>query len=89
MNTEQAIEILRTLISTALMLVAPLLGTALVVGVVVGLFQSVTSIQEPTLTFIPKLVSISCVIILMAPWVLRVMMQFTTGFISRLPEMVK
>ena len=89
MNTEQAIEILRSLISTALMLVAPLLGTALVVGVVVGLFQSVTSIQEPTLTFIPKLISIGFVIILMAPWVLRVMMQFTTGFLSRLPEMVK
>ena len=89
MNTQQAIEILRSLISTALLLVAPLLGTALVVGVVVGLFQSVTSIQEPTLTFIPKLVSIAFVIILMAPWVLRVMMQFTTGFLSRLPEMVK
>lgn len=89
MNIEQAIEILRSLITTALMLVAPLLGTALVVGVVVGLFQSATSIQEPTLTFIPKLISIGFVIILMAPWVLRILMQFTTTFLSRLPEMVK
>ena len=89
MNIEQAIEILRSLISTSLMLVAPLLCTALVVGVAVGLFQSATSIQEPTLTFIPKLVSIGFVIVLLAPWVLRVLMQFTTTFLTRLPEMVK
>jgi flagellar biosynthetic protein FliQ len=89
MNIEQAIEILRSLITTSLLLVAPLLGSVMVVGIVVGLFQSATSIQEQTLTFVPKLLAVAFVIIVMAPWALRILMQFTAGFLSRLPEMVR
>ena len=89
MNIEQAIDILRTLISTTLMVVAPILGAAVVVGIMVSLFQSVTSIQEQTLTFVPKLLAISFTILIVAPWLLRVLMQFTITFLTRLPEMVR
>ena len=89
MNVEQAIEILRQLVGTSLLVVSPILIGSLVVGLVVSLLQSVTSIQEQTLSFVPKLVTISLVLVLGAPWILRQLMQFTVTYISRLPEMVR
>ena len=89
MNMEQSIEILRQLVGTSLLVVSPILIGSLIVGLVVSLLQSVTSIQEQTLSFVPKLVAISLVIVLGAPWILRQLMQFTITYISRLPEMVR
>ena len=89
MNMEQSIEILRQLVGTSLLVVSPILIGSLVVGLVVSLLQSVTSIQEQTLSFVPKLVAISLVLVLGAPWILRQLMQFTITYITRLPEMVR
>ena len=89
MNMEQSIEVLRQLIGTSLMVVSPILLGSLVVGLVVSLLQSVTSIQEQTLSFVPKLLAISLVIVLGAPWILRQLMQFTITYLSRLPDMVR
>ena len=89
MNMEQAIEILRQLVGTSLLVVSPILIGSLIVGLVVSLLQSVTSIQEQTLSFVPKLVTISLVLVLGAPWILRQLMQFTVTYISRLPDMVR
>ena len=89
MNMEQSIEILRQLVGTALLVVSPILIGSLVVGLVVSLLQSVTSIQEQTLSFVPKLLAVSLVIVLGAPWILRQLMQFTITYISRLPDMVR
>ena len=89
MNMEQSIEILRQLISTSLMVVSPILIGSLLVGLVVSLLQSVTSIQEQTLSFVPKLLAVSLVIVLAAPWILRQLMQFTITFITRIPDMVR
>ena len=89
MNMEQSLEILRVLISTSLLVVSPILLVSLVVGVTVSLFQSVTSIQEQTLSFVPKLIAIAGALVLVAPWMLRTLMQLTTSFLTRLPEMVK
>ena len=89
MNVEQAIDILHTTVITALAVICPLLITAMVIGVIVSLLQSVTSIQEHTLTFVPKMIGIVLVLVFSAPWMLRTLMQFTTAFLSRLPEMVR
>ncbi len=89
MNIEQAIDILRQLVTTALLVVSPILLCSLVVGLLVSLLQSVTSIQEQTLSFVPKLLAVSLVVVLGAPWILRQLMQFTIGYISRLPEMTR
>jgi flagellar biosynthetic protein FliQ len=89
MNPEQAIDVLRQLVTTSLLLVSPILIGALVIGLLVSLLQSVTSIQEQTLSFVPKLLGVALVVVIGAPWMLRVMMQFTTTFIMRLPEMVQ
>jgi flagellar biosynthesis protein FliQ len=89
MNIELAIEMLRQLVSLSLLLVAPFLVASMVVGVLVSLFQAVTSIQEQTLSFMPKLLTIGLVLVFSAPWLLRNMMQFTIVCLSRLPEMAK
>jgi flagellar biosynthetic protein FliQ len=89
MNVETAIDLLRSLITTSLMLVSPILLVCVVVGVAVSLFQAVTSIQEQTLTFVPKLIGVALLLIFAAPWMARQLMQFTVACFARLPEMVK
>jgi len=89
MNVEGAIELLRSLITLSLTLIGPILIVAMLVGIVVSLIQSVTSIQEQTLTFVPKLVAVAMLLILAAPWMIRQLMEFTIACFARLPEMVK
>lgn len=89
MNQETAIEMLRSLITVSLTVVTPVILAALIVGVAVSLLQAITSIQEPTLSFAPKLLAIGAVIIVGAPWMVRQLMQFTIFFINKMPEMTR
>ena len=89
MNQETAIEMLRSLITVSLTVVTPVILAALVVGVAVSLLQAITSIQEPTLSFAPKLLAVGAVIIVGAPWMVRQLMQFTIFFINKMPEMTR
>lgn len=88
MTIEMAVELLRSMIGTTLMIVVPLLGAALSVGISVSLLQSLTSIQEQTLSFVPKLLAIGSVLVVASPWMIRHMMEFTIGLFEMLPEMV-
>lgn len=67
---------------------APILLTSLVVGVGIGLLQSVTQIQEPTLSFVPKFLAIGVVIIVSGPWILSEIVTFTEELIRNLPSMI-
>jgi len=87
MNAEAAIDIFKTLVIFALYLMSPFLGVILVVGLVMSLLQSITSIQEQTLTFVPKVIAFSGVLLLLAPWVLRLLGEFTIQTISRMGTM--
>jgi flagellar biosynthetic protein FliQ len=87
MNPDLAIDIFKTTVLFALYIVAPFLITTLVVGLITSLIQSVTSIQEPTLTFIPKLVVLSGMAMLLAPWLLREISEFTVSMIMRMSTM--
>jgi flagellar biosynthetic protein FliQ len=89
MNVESAIELLRSLITVSLTLVGPILMVAMGVGITVSLVQAVTSIQEQTLTFVPKLLAVATLLVVAAPWMMRQLMEFTIACFSRLPEMVK
>ena len=79
---------LDTLKVTAL-LASPLLIAALVVGLVVSVFQAVAQINEATLTFIPKMIVVAIVLVLAAPWMLDVMNQFTVQIFENIGEMVR
>lgn len=89
MNPLYAVDLLRMLVTTALLVISPILVAAIGVGLVVSLVQTVTSIQEQTMTFVPKLLAVAGVLVFAAPWMLRQLMQFTTALIERMPEMVR
>lgn len=77
MTTDFVVFIANRTLMTALTLLLPILGSALVVGVLVGLFQAVTSIQEVTLTFIPKIAVVGLVILFTIPWMLDTVIRFS------------
>ena len=84
MNPDLAIDLFKSTVMFALYIVAPFLGATLVVGLVASLIQSVTSMQEQTLTFVPKLLALSGLILLLAPWLLRALSEFTITTITRM-----
>jgi flagellar biosynthetic protein FliQ len=89
MNPEFAIELLKSMMFQAVAMAAPILLTAMVVGLLISLFQAVTSIHEHTLTFVPKALSIIVVLVIALPWILRTMIEFTTTMVEKMPEMVR
>jgi flagellar biosynthetic protein FliQ len=82
------IDLSRDAIITALMVAAPMLLIALGVGLVVSLIQSVTQIQEQTLTFVPKLLLVGGAFIIGLPWLLQILIRYTTGIIRGIPALV-
>jgi flagellar biosynthetic protein FliQ len=89
MNPEFAVEMVKAMIFQALTLAAPILVTALVIGLGVSLFQAVTSIHEQTLSFVPKVLGIVVIMVITLPWMVRSAVEFTTMMIERMPQMVR
>lgn len=85
-------EVVTTIGSQALWVVmlitAPLLGSALAIGLLVGMFQAATSINEMTLSFIPKLAILGVVLVAAGPWMLGVITSFTRQLIERIPSLI-
>lgn len=71
------------------MLCGPLLAAALVVGLIVSIFQAVTQINEATLTFIPKMIVVGIVLVVAAPWMMDVMSHFTVELFENMGDMVR
>lgn len=87
MNPDLAIDLFKSTVMFALYLVAPFLGVMLVVGLVASLIQSVTSMQEQTLTFIPKLLAMGALLLLITPWLLRSLSEYAITMITRISTM--
>ncbi len=87
MNPEFAVELVKVMMFQAVTLAAPILVTAMAVGLVVSLFQAVTTIHEQTLAFVPKALAIVAVLVLLLPWMLRSIIEFTTAVIEKMPQM--
>ena len=85
MTPEMAIEILRSAVTVTLTLMAPILVTAIIVGVLVSILQTVTSIQEQTLTFAPKMIAVGIVLIVGANWMIRTMVEYTVWIFQKIP----
>lgn len=84
--TEQfVIHIAREAIYNTFLAAAPMLGLALIIGFAVGIFQAVTSINEMTLTFVPKIIIVMAAIVVFSPWILNIMMNFTVEIMNQLP----
>ena len=67
---------------------APMLGLGLIVGLLVSVFQATTSIQEQTLAFIPKIISVFVAILIFGPWMLRIMVEYLTNVLVNLPSYI-
>ena len=88
MSPEEVVTVGRHALEMTLMLAAPLLLTALAVGLIVGIFQAATQINEMTLSFIPKLLSMAAILAMTGPWMLRTLVEYTRGLIESIPGMI-
>jgi flagellar biosynthetic protein FliQ len=88
MTPEFATELIKAMMLQAAALAVPMLMTAMAIGLAVSLFQAVTSIQEQTLTFVPKMVGVCLLVVILLPWMLRTTIEFTTSVIQKMPQMV-
>lgn len=89
MTEELIMKLGQDTLKTTAMVSAPLLGAALVTGLVVSIVQAVTQINEATLSFIPKMVIIGIVLILAGPWMLDILSQFTVGLFENMALFVR
>ncbi|MDR1868574.1 MAG: flagellar biosynthesis protein FliQ [Treponema sp.] len=82
-------SILRQGVLQVLLLASPMLVSALLVGLIVAVLQATTSIQEQTLTFVPKMVVILLMLALLGGWMFTSLGQYTTELFSRIPDMAR
>ena len=85
MNTDLAIALVEDMLWTAITVGAPILGVALVVGLLISILQVVTSIQEMTLTFVPKILAIVLVLLVFGHWMLTTLVNYSKELISNIP----
>ncbi|MDH4186141.1 MAG: flagellar biosynthesis protein FliQ [Nitrospira sp.] len=88
MTPEMVTELGRQALETTLLVASPFLGLSLVVGLAVSALQAMTQLNEATLTFVPKVLSIFGAIIVFLPWVLGVMTTFMTQLFTSIPSYV-
>ena len=89
MTEELIMKLGQDTLRTTAMLSAPLLGAALVTGLVVSILQAITQINEQTLTFIPKMIVIGIVMIIAGPWMLDIITHFTTNLFENMALFVR
>jgi len=89
MGIEFIIKLVRESLIQILMVASPMLGVGLLVGLMISIFQATTSIQEQTLTFVPKIVAIFFSIVIFGNWMLVSLLNFTTKVFDLIPLMTK
>jgi flagellar biosynthetic protein FliQ len=88
MTPENVMDLAHRMLLVTSMIAAPLLLIALVTGLVIGMFQAATQINESTLSFIPKLLLLVLTLFVTGPWILRVLTDFTRDLYTSIPSMV-
>ena len=89
MTPEFVVEFAKQAIILTINLSMPMLGLGLAAGLIISVFQAVTSIQEMTLTFVPKIFAAVLAVVIFGPWMLRLMVSYTTQLISNIPMYVR
>ena len=88
MSTEIVVSIFQDMMLTALLLAAPMLGVSVLIGLIVAIFQATTQIQEMTLTFVPKIIGIVVVLVVFLPWMINLLIHYSTNLINSIPALV-
>ncbi|MEK6590139.1 MAG: flagellar biosynthesis protein FliQ [Nitrospinota bacterium] len=89
MTQDFVLDFGREAMKTTILISAPMLGFGLIIGILVSIFQAVTSIQEMTLTFIPKILAVMLALVLFFPWMLQLMLSYTSKIIINIPMYIK
>jgi flagellar biosynthesis protein FliQ len=84
-----ALELGKNALTMTIMLAGPMMAAALIVGLVISVFQALTQIQEQTLTFVPKILAVFATLLVAGPWLLKNLLNYTTGLFNLLPSMVR
>ncbi|HET7321054.1 MAG TPA: flagellar biosynthesis protein FliQ, partial [Longimicrobiaceae bacterium] len=82
------VDLARNAIMMALLLAGPFLAVSMVVGLVISVLQAVTQIQEQTLSFVPKVFAIGALFLISMPWLIQMMVKYTTELFRSLPSLV-
>jgi len=88
MTPESVMTMGRAAMEVTLMVAAPLLLVALIIGLIISIFQAATQINEATLSFIPKLVGIFIALVLAGPWMLATMLDYMRGVFTSIPSLI-
>ncbi len=88
MTPEDVLTIGRSALEVGVLLGAPLLLAALASGLIIGLFQAATQINEMTLSFIPKVLAVAAVSVIAGPWMLRIIVDYTRALFLSIPSVV-
>lgn len=89
MTEEFVLNLGTNALQTMIYLAGPVLLAAMAVGIIVSIFQAITQINEQTLTFIPKMIAVIVVLVVMAPWMLRVLQEYAIGIFGGAGEMLR
>jgi flagellar biosynthetic protein FliQ len=88
MNQDTVVNLATQAMSLSLKIAGPLLLVALVVGLLVSVFQAVTQIQEQSLSLIPKIAAVAVVVVVLGPWMLGQLVSYTAALFTSIPTMV-
>lgn len=88
-NEELVLTVAREAFLVTLLVSAPILGVSLLVGLLISLFQATTQIHEMTMTFVPKILAVGLVLLLLGPWMLTTLLDFSATILGRLPEFIR
>lgn len=88
MNSEAVLSISQNALETAIMVSAPLLLTALVIGLVVSILQAATQINEATLSFIPKLLGVFAATVIAGPWMVQTLVDYMQRLFTSIPQVI-
>ena len=86
MDAQSAVDLAREALSTALVVGAPVLLAGVVVGLLIGLVQALTQVQDQTVSFVPKIVAMTLVLVICLPWLIQRMVTYSEDLITSIPR---
>jgi flagellar biosynthetic protein FliQ len=86
MDAQLAVDLGREALSTAMIVGAPVLLVGVLIGLVIGLIQALTQIQDQTVSFVPKLITMGLVLVLCLPWIIQRMMTYSAELFTNIPH---
>jgi len=87
MTPDTVVELGQSAIKTTLLVAGPMLASGMIVGLLISIFQAATHINEMTMTFVPKIITVFVVMVISLPWIINQLLTFTTGIFERISAM--